>query len=495
MEETELTPALERVAASVVETHRKRQQVEEELKAAAAVVASLHAQSSSLEASVMDLRRQLEATLAVKAHEDGALAELAAKRQAALEQLNAIARDVQKFMSDKDRTASEIVSQVEASRSKLAAVEREVTSVKGALGSLRGEASGLRDQLAQVRRSADSVESQLAETESKARELDTAIDAMAARTCKVAEELDHADRTKQHIAAASDELRTLGTTLQARQSEEQAAAAQMNQLLAEREQQRSALAHQLERIARLSQENSPVDVTGSPVYGSAPMPATQGAPQEVIPGAQRYANTLGLLGLLASIGFIAAPEAESAAELLDSGDVDKLVRSMWSRAMGGPAPAAYRLIIGSALGESGDAKGAMTFFNKALEGKHVDAFATYLVAGGLLRMKRYVDVLRIAQALGRTKNGKVLARNVEALHLQGSGRLDDAEKKFAEALMVLGHPRLHYNETMYNLGRLAQSRGDARTAVMWYEKLAQSDPSYRDIELHMDSLKASAQTA
>src|SRR6516165_9826957 len=81
MDQTELTPALERVAASVVETHRKRQQLEEELKAAAAAVASLHSQSSSLEASIVTLRDALEHAVRLKAQEDAALQSLALSRQ------------------------------------------------------------------------------------------------------------------------------------------------------------------------------------------------------------------------------------------------------------------------------------------------------------------------------------------------------------------------------------------------------------------------------
>jgi uncharacterized phage infection (PIP) family protein YhgE len=590
MEEAELTPALERVAASVVETHRKRQQVDDELKAAAAVIASLHAQSSSLEASVTDLRSELESALKAKSQEDAAVVQLAARRQAALDQMTSIDRDIATFLADKDRSAAEITSQIEGSRTKLASVRQELTSVKDGLASLERDTTGVRDRLNQVRKSTDDANAQLNETQSKAKELDGAVDVMAARVCAVTEELDHVEKSKQRVVSSGDELRAVSAALEVHRREALAAAEQMRKLLADREHQTSSLAQQLERIAQLSGDtdagksaappatnasttipmaaptaapatvvapaptaapatvvapapaaapaavvapaptaapaatvapapaaapaavvapapahasppdavrSEPVAVTGNPAASAAVAPDSvraNGSPTNGAAGAQRFENTLVLLELLASVGFIAAPEAQSAAELLRLGDVDKLVRSMWSRAMGGPAPGFYRLVIGSALSESNDPKGAMTFFNKALEGRQVDPFATYLVAVALLRMKRYVDVLNIAQALGRSKTGKALARNVEALHLQGTGRLDDAEKKFGEALGLAGHPRLHYNETMYNLGRLAESRGDARTAYMWYEKLASGDPSYRDIGLHMDTLRASAQT-
>jgi hypothetical protein len=109
-------------------------------------------------------------------------------------------------------------------------------------------------------------------------------------------------------------------------------------------------------------------------------------------------------------------------------------------------------------------------------------------------MKRYVDVLHLAQALHKTKHGKVLARNVEALHLAASTRLAEAEGKLVEALAVPGQPRSHYSETMYNLALLARERGAADTAASWLEKIATSDPGYRDLTPHMGSSRLDARS-
>ncbi len=486
MDQTELTPALERVAASVVETHRKRQQVEEDLKAAAAAVASLHAQSSSLEASVLDLRRELEQALALKAQEDAALAELAAKRKAAVEQLAAIARDAETFLADKDRASAEIAAQTEAVRSKIHGVEGDVAAVKTALVAFAQDAETLRDRIGAVRQSADAAVNQLGEIQSKARDLDGAVDGMAAKVCAIADELDHAERDRQKIVSPSDELRRVSAALEVRRAEAQSAAAEMDRLLASKELQTATLAQQIERLSELTEAASPpTDVTA---------PATRAVKQQPTHNGSRprFDHSVALIGHLGSLGFVGADEAAAALDILADEDVDRFVRSLWSRAMGGPQPGPYRLIIGSALAESGDHKGAMTFFNKALEGRNVDPFLTYLVAVALLRMKRYVDVLRIAQTMSRVRNGKMLARNIEALQLADSGRLDEAEKKFAEAVSISGHPRLHHNETMYNLAHLAQARGDTDTAVMWFEKVVAADPSYRDVAVHIESLRTKA---
>jgi tetratricopeptide (TPR) repeat protein len=310
---------------------------------------------------------------------------------------------------------------------------------------------------------------------------------MAARVCGIADELNHADDDRQRIVSSADEMRAVSAALEVRRAEAQSAAAETERLLAEKESQTAMLAQHVERLSQLAPQDGPKP--SESVAGEVHEGVEQSATQN---GERRFSQSVDLITVLGSQGFISRDEAAAVLIMIRADDVDKFVRSLWSRAMGGPLPGPYRLIIGTVLADSGDHKGAMTFFNKALESKHVDPFMTYLVAVALLRLKRYVDVLRIAQALGRSKNGKVLSRNIDALHLWGSGRLDEAEQKLAEALTIPGHPKLHYNETLYNLARLAEGRGDAPTAAMWFEKLAAADASHRDVALHMDSLKTEA---
>lgn len=489
MDQAELTPALERVAASVVETHRKRQQVEEELKTAAAAVASLHSQSSSLEASVVDLRRELEQALRVRAQEDAALTKLAQERHTAVEQLAAITREVETFLADKNRTAAQIGTQADATRASLRGIEIEVAAAKTALAAFHTDAKALRERLASVRQTADAVEAQLSEVQSKARDLDGATDGMAAKISAITDGLNHAERDRMQIVSAANELRSVSSALETRRAQVKAADDQIEKLLGDKEKQTAALEQQMQRLSQIAPGSGEMQK-----IAAAPQPAVQEA-RFAPNGEHKFSHTVETIGILIPLGFIGHDEASVALELLRAGDVDKFVRTLWSKAMGGPLPGPYRLIIGSALAESGDHKGAMTFFSKALEGKHVDPFLTYLVAVALLRMKRYVDVLRIAQGLARAKNGKVLSYNVEALHLWASGRLDEAEKKLIEALTVPGHSRLHQHETMYNLARLAENRGETRAAALWYEKLASSDATYRDVALHMDSLKTEVHSA
>jgi len=429
--------------------------------------------------------------LRVRAQEDAALTKLAQERHTAVEQLAAITREVETFLADKNRTAAQIGTQADATRASLRGIEIEVAAAKTALAAFHSDAKALRERLASVRQTADAVEAQLSEVQSKAHDLDGAADGVAAKISTITDGLNHADRDRLQIVSAASELRSVSSAFETRRAQVKAADDQIEKLLAEKEKQTAALQQQMDRLSQVAPGSTEVEkIAAAPLVAVVVQETRFGSN-----GEHKFSQTVEMIGILIPLGFIGRDEASVALELLKAGDVDKFVRTLWSKAMGGPLPGPYRLIIGSALGESGDHKGAMTFFSKALEGKHVDAFLTYLVAVALLRMKRYVDVLRIAQGLARAKNGKVLSYNVEALHLSASGRLDEAEKKLTEALTVPGHSRLHQNETMYNLARLAESRGEARVAALWYEKLASSDATYRDVALHMDSLKTEVHSA
>ncbi len=490
--DTELTPALERVAASVIETQRRRQQLQDELAAATEAIASLQEQSVSLESSVLDLRKQLEETLQAKLREDAALEELATKRAEALAQMEDLLAHIDVFVDEKDRAASSLGTEIDSSRLALTAIEEEVRTVKGLFASIAREATSLRTVLDSIRQSAAGAEAQLAEIGSKAKDLDTAADGMAARVCGIAEAIDRAEKSKQHITNA-DELREFVASLQARKAQVEAAADALEQLAKDRERSAETIAKQLARIDQLcagSPEASNAVATGAGV-ARAQQKQTDISVTAANPPA-RYTGTLEMLEFLAAQGLLSSTEAVEGAQLLHAGGVDKLVRSWWSRAMASPTPGYYRLVIGQSLGESGDTKGALTFLNRAMEGKQTDPIIAYLVALALLEMKRYVDVLRIAAGLSRTKHGKALAHNIEALHLAGSRHYDEAESKLALALTMPGLGKLHYNETLYNLGRLAENKGDLQAATAWREKLVSIEPTYRDIANHIERHKTPA---
>lgn len=504
MENTELTPALERVAASVVETTRRRKQLEDELAAASAAVASLQHQSTSLESSIAELRDELEDALVARAHEDAALEQLSTERSKVIDLSDALRTEIEVALAEKSDTQTQLQGLIQAARKSLAGVESDIRDIKARTGKITADAAGVHETVTAVRQSVEAAQTALAEVSSKTRELDTATDDMAARVCRIAESIDHVERSNKQIAGASDGLTKLSAKLEARKADAESAAQALLALSKDRQESAAKIAEQLAKLEELCAAEASA-ANGTPKArpsSSSPEPASQSekpaepAPQSAEPvqppqpaktaTSTHYEETLATLQLLAGQGLIANLEATSASELLQEGGVDKLVRAWWSRAMAGPAPGYYRLVIGEALAEAGDAKGALTFFNRAMEGKPVDPFITYLVARALLRMKRYVDVLRIAQALGRSKHGKTLALNIEALHQSGGRHFDEAEAKLTQALATPGLAKLHYNETLYNLATVAAEKGDARAAAAWYEKLYSLDPAYRGIANHIE---------
>jgi predicted nucleic acid-binding Zn-ribbon protein len=482
--DTELSPALERVAASVVETNRRRKQLEEELAAATAAVAALQHQSTSLELSMSELREQLEEALVARAHEDAALEQLTAERSKVLDRSDALRAQIEAALAEKTEAENALQTQIQAARRTLGSVESDIREVKTRFATVTDETARVQEALALVRQSADSAQAALADVSSKARDLDAATDGMAARVCRIAESIDQVERSHTQMAAASESLAKLSSKLEARKLEAESAADALLALSKDRQKSAAKISEHLAKLDELCVSSANGSNGSRDPAAAKPEPAPRAEPPRA-PSPVRYEGTLATLTLLTSQSLLTGAEAQNAAELLAEGGVDKLVRSWWSRAMAGPAPGYYRLIIGEALAEANDAKGALTFFNRAMEGKPVDPFITYLVALALLRMKRYVDVLRIAQSLGRTKHGKALALNIEALHQSGGRRYDEAEAKLTQALATPGLAKLHYNETLYNLAALAAERGDVRAAAAWHEKLHTLDPAYRDVANHM----------
>jgi predicted nucleic acid-binding Zn-ribbon protein len=513
-----LTPALERVTASVLEAQRKRRQLEEELASAAAAVASLQKESASFEFSVLQLRKELAATLDAKRKEEQALEQVSAKKAETLLQIDELNDNIKSLRGQLDLAERNLDNRVTAVRSAVSGIEDEVKSVKSQFASFSEQTKALRETIAGIQRVSEAALAQLADVDSKTTELNAVADAAAARLVGITASVDRVQKDEQPALAAAEELQQLAAQLASCKTEAESAVTAVEKLARERERTAAAIAEQLAKIDELCAATGgsvgtppPADVEGGaakraaaasaevaangpPEPGAArnraldqmPVSAAAAAGSIAVPLAQtQYAATHALLELLGTQGFLSGAEAASGSQQLEEGGVDKLVRAWWSRAMASPAPGYYRLVLGQALAESGDSKGALTFFNRAMEGRHVDPFITYLVARALLEMKRYVDVLRIAQGLGKSKNGKAFAANVEALHLAGSRRYDEAEGMLAQALAMPGLPKIQYSETLYNLGCVAHAKGDARAAAAWFERLYSVDPGFRDVGRHI----------
>lgn len=519
----ELAPALERVTTSIAETQRRRLGIEAELTAAAAVIESLRARSSSLEQSVHDVQRELDSTLKAQTQETHALAELSRQRQQAADELAALAASIGSFLEQKESSAAGMTTRLEVAQADVDAIDGKVENAQSAAEAVGREVSALRERIAARRTAAEAAARQLDDIAQGAQSLGATLSDLKDNMKGVRAAVDQAAQRKEDASAAARDLQTLAAQLRDQHAQAQQAARQLADLAKQREQEASALSDRLSAMgaivkpqqaahmdgARPSASATTMEVAGQPaaVGGRPAMPATPrptviGAPSPPVapapaaamqaPAAARpmpLPRTAQTVKLLCSQQYILDAERATILDMLDATDADKFVRPLWLRAKNGNTPGVYYVIIGDALCEFGDVKMGMSFYNQAISARNADPFIIYLVGLALMALDRHDEALRLAKTLARDKNGKLLARNLESIHLQHLGKLDEAQAKLTEALSMPAQWRLERYETLYNMGRLQVLKGDASAAVECYEKLRAANASYRDVGQHIQDLQ------
>lgn len=514
--DSDLAPALERVTASVAETQRRRLQLERELGEAQSVIATLKSQSGELASSLRELRAQLDSTMRTRAEQDKVLVDLSTQKEAALKDLDALRSAIQNARTERERIKEAVSTAFSDVKLRLEALQSNLLSTGKAAAAMAGEVGNLRDRVAALRESTDHADRQLAEVQHKTAAVNDAVDLLGADATQLSSALDDINKRKQAADATGTRLEELVETLESHRTSAERAADSMRQVIADHRRHTEALSAQIEAISRLvdadavapaapaAEESSatsapPPVITPSPasVNGAstpAPGPASGGSGVVAQPGAgglpaNPFPRTHATVKLLASEQFISLEEESRILRLLESGEVNKVVRSLWSRAVGGATPGVYRLIIADALNESGDFKAAMTFYNQALATRQLDPFLIYLAATSLFTAAKSEDALKLAKLLARDKAGKTLSRNIEAIYYLRSGKLDEAERRLAEALAAPGSVPAHYRETLYNMATLQARKGDTAASMSYYEKLQASSPGYRDVPERVAALQ------
>ncbi|HLW37854.1 MAG TPA: hypothetical protein VKR99_05445, partial [Candidatus Eremiobacteraceae bacterium] len=432
-QDTHLAPALERVTASVAETQRRRLDLERELGEAQHVIASLKNQSSALEMSLLDLQTQLDATLQAKAQEDAALADIARQKEAALQDLTALRSSIDALLTEKDRTAGTVTAAFDDLASALDHIQSDIESTSRAAAAMAGEVNQLRERVATVRDATETADRQLADVHNKSAAVNDAIALLRSDADQIASALSAMRQRKEQAEAAGVQLEALMRSLEQQRGEAELAADSMRSVIASRRQQADAITAQMRAMSQLisnSSSSAGGGANGAPAAVEPSAVETNGATEPrraASAGPNAFPRTTATVKLLGAEQFLTPDEAARIVALLDEGEVNKVVRSLWSRAVGGTTPGVYRLVIADALNESGDFKAAMTFYNQALATRHLDVFLTYLVAVSLFTAAKSDDALKLAKVLAREKNGKVLSRNIEAIYYMRSNKLDEAE--------------------------------------------------------------------
>jgi len=463
---------LDSVTKSVAETDRRRALVEEELIQAQTIVESLKARSISLRDSVLDLQRQLDVTKKAKAEEDAALAQTAAKRRRAIEELASLTALVDELRIASEQQAASIGVNLDSARAQLDTVEASVGKATSEASSVEGTLGQLRQTIAGARSHADALESQLSTVE----QTTASVAGVATETRGHLEDaraaLDIAIGRKRETDAACKTLESLGTMLHAKTDEAIAAMHAMEALMAEHDQQTTMLAARVNAVGKL------VGATEA-VNGETPAkPAKQPQPVSVD---ERYADAVRAVAMLANERLISNEEAERLSNALRSGEGEAVLRQTWAHTVGSPTPVAHRLIFAEVLQAVGDIKAAIVYYEQAAMAKISPPVVRYL--GGLAYLK--MDLLdrstRVAQMLARDRGGKLLAKILDALRLEQTDKPDLAMHALTAAVDGRGFLPWERDEALFQLGRLHERRRDVNAALACYEKLSGESPAKFDV--------------
>jgi tetratricopeptide (TPR) repeat protein len=474
---------LDSVTKSVAETDRRRALVEEELSQAQSIVESLKARSISLRDSVLELQHQLDVTKKAKADEDVALAQTAAKRRKAIEELMSLTALVDELRVTSELQAAAIGVNLDGARAQLDTVEASVAKATSEAGTVEGTLGQLRQTIAGARTHADALESQLSTVEQTTASVVGVANETRGHLEDARAALDIAIGRKRETDAACKTLESLGATLHTKSDEAVAAMRTMETLMAEHDQQTTVLAARVNAVGKLVGSAEPVE-DKTPAKAPPQTPTAPAAPVD-----ERYADAVRAVAMLANEQLISHEEAERLSNALRSGAGEAVLRQTWAHTVGSPTPVAHRLIFAEVLQAVGDIKAAIVYYEQAAMAKISPPVVRYL--GGLAYLK--MDLLdrstRVAQMLSRDRGGKLLAKILDALRLEQTDRPDLAVHALTAAVSGRGFLPWERDEALFQLGRLHERRRDVNAALACYEKLSGESPAKFDVLERIRSLQ------
>ena len=509
-----VTADLARVTAAVADAYKKRLAVEEELKSAQAVLTSLHAQGVGLEESLTELRQQFETTLAAKAAEDSMLAELAEAKKKALAELSAMA-SLTEAMHDAEQKASGLSAFIDGQTEQLATTKTRLEQAKKSVAELDGSVAELREHVAAAHAAVESAEQQLGAVVDRAKGVAAAAEAAASDVEALDAALAAANEKKQEVDNAVSELESVARSLASKKAEAKGAIEHVDELMAQRSRQSATLAGQMAEVEALLAHKAAVvapqatqtapkaALDGRAATAAAaevstpaaePMAARTAEPQDSEASEAVCPNALTVVQMLAMDDAIGAEAAAQLSGLLVAGRAADAVRASKEQASKAQSPTPYLLVAGAILEEDGDVSGAHEAYKAASKAKgELRPAARYQLALALQDLGKPEEATRVAAALDKDKEGGILALNVKGRGFRLAGFPDEAAEQFSKALESPGFADWHYHETLYNMGQLNESRGDADSMALalWsYEELSAGNPAYRDVAQRLEGLRS-----
>ncbi|MDQ2816912.1 MAG: tetratricopeptide repeat protein [Candidatus Eremiobacteraeota bacterium] len=127
-----------------------------------------------------------------------------------------------------------------------------------------------------------------------------------------------------------------------------------------------------------------------------------------------------------------------------------------------------------------------------------DAWAKYALGIAYRELGRIDEALVVLQSTQREPGLVVLCLVAIGLCLRRQGLETAAVKRFKKAIQTPGYPEEQYNEALYNLGDLCETKTDSESlmlAVSSFEELYAQDCTYRDVAERIKNLNARLEAA
>lgn len=473
------------VTQRVAETDRRRALVEEELGQAQSVVEMLKARSLSLKESVVDLQQQLDATTKAKAEENAALVAAAEHRKRSIEELNTLIAVVDALKVQSERKGAAIGANLDAAQAELTTLESSVAKAKAEAQSVQESVAALRRSVEDARRQIEAVERRLSEAETTSR----SVAGVATSAETLVEEgriaLDGALARKNETDAACAELSAIGAALHAKSDEAVEAMKAMDRLLSEQHRQSAALSSRLAAVTELVGKTDAANGSSRQDVAKPLAPAPAG----------RFDDALRAVALLANERLIPTADADRIRDALRDGDGERVLREAWAYTVGGPMPAAYRLIFAEVLHAVGDEKAAVVYYEQAASAKNSPPIIRYLAALAFLKLDLLERTAHINQLLAKDRFARLLHRIVDGLRLEQTRGAVEAVTTLSEALGLRGFPSWQYDEAMLQMGGLHERSSDFHAALSCYERISPDNALYLDVAERIRALRQRQQTA
>jgi len=478
--QSEVTSKLAQITAEVAEAYKKRVTIERETKQAMAALEALKAQRDDVEKSIDDIKQQLDVVAQSKATEDKALADVRDKLEASRSDLEKLAA-LPDFVNSIEAKSSAVAALISNASATLETAQRRVGDAQANAAAVEKTSSELIARMGAARQQAEEAQEQLSTVLQDATAAKAEVTAAAAAVAELKNTVAGLQQLKAQVDAARAELKSLSPEIEAKRAQASAALGQIDTKRAARDSQFQAAAAQVKAV----------------VAGAAPPPAPPNASATVRQAAPAAAAPAAAAPQAAQAARPAAAPAAAKGgpptidSLLLQGRLDEALRAAREAANGSPDRDSKIIEAAERLRDSGNAAPAAKAYEKLISAGNTGGATRLGLARSYVALRRFKEAVPLFEAISEA--GLAVLRECGIGQcLRGLNRPDEAAQHFSKALEIPGQPDTQYREVLYNLADLYESRGDAESLnlALWsFEEIQAGAPDYRDVADRITSLR------